>query len=96
MTNIRIQEQTDAMPRRYVCETQPVKNSLALNLTVVLSHTHKSPLLLNEVTLNEERLFLGPFHVVSGFPRNPSVSPTAVLLAGNVVAQGHKLPLGRL
>lgn len=60
------------MPRRHIGEIQPVKNSVALNLTVILSQTVSPGFELSYTNTRRDQ-FLVLFHVVSSFLRNPSL-----------------------
>ena len=48
------------MPRKHICEIQPVKNSVALNLTVILSEKVSPGFELSYTKLGETS-FLFPF-----------------------------------
>lgn len=90
--NIRIQEPTGVMPRRHICEIQPVKNCVTLNLTVILSQKQSLPCFWIKLHWTRRDQVLVPSHAVSSFLRHPSASPMAVLLSRDVVDQGSQSP----
>ena len=80
------------MPGRHIGEIQPVKNSVALNLTVILSQT-VSPRFELSYTNTRRDQCLVLFHVVSSFLRNPPSLLQLCSLPGTWKIGSYKSPL---